>query len=286
MQVGTGASGVEINPGEDTARHNYVTFELKRDNAEQPSEGSVSIYGLNTQTESLIREEGERVRILAGYAGNVQLVFDGDIRRIDKIKPSGQDRRTDIIIGGNVVKQTAGIFNKSYSGPVAVSQIVADAVPTMNLFYRDLLQIPVSFIEDFTYSGKTTDLLTRILQPLGVIWREQDGFIEFSAAGKYSDLTTVYLGPDSGMLGSPTISEGGRIKVLSLFNPLIVPGHPIVLKSETRSRERYPAGVVVGGDNTRTEQASGRFKILSAYHTCDNRVGPFQTEVLCMRTTE
>ena len=97
----------------------FIKIEIKKLISEKPNEGTVSIYNLALSSENQIREKGVRIRVFAGYDGETVLLHDGDIRRVDRAH-IGLDRITIIELGGNVAKLSQAIFDKSYSGQVAV----------------------------------------------------------------------------------------------------------------------------------------------------------------------
>ena len=139
----------------------YITLEIKKALSGKPSEGTVNVYNLNETSESKIKETGERIRVFAGYDNNKDLIYDGDIRKVEKNKQR-LDRITTITIGGNVFKLTDAFFNKSYTGPVPVSQVVQDAIPSFGMSASGFDKIPASTLNDFAFTGRTADLLDRI----------------------------------------------------------------------------------------------------------------------------
>lgn len=311
VQIGADNTGIEINPGDDTNNHLYVSFEIKRDLGPKPAEGFVTVYNLNDHNDSFIREKGTRIRLFAGYEGNVRLVHDGDIRRVTRRFEPGGNKATEIIIGGAVFKLASGIFNRSYSGPVQLSQIVADAVPTLSLSVGDLSAIPSKMLNDFSFTGKTTDLLTKLLRPLGVSWSEANGVLYFGAQGRPLDNAMFELSADTGMIESPTISEDGKLTVKSLLNPSIALGSSVVVKSNVASKGRFviepekkkkgkKTQTTEDGDaieepesenekadkkpkytSVRSLEANGTHKVIAINHHGDNRNGDFFTELTC-----
>ena len=240
----------------------YITFEIKKAISAKPSEGTVSIYNLNDTSESKIQEAGERIRILAGYNGNADLLYDGDIRKIEKNKQK-LDRILTVTIGGNVFKLTDAFFNKSYNGAISVSQIVQDAIPTFGLDAIGLEKIPASTLNDFAFTGRTADLLDKILNPLDVQWFEDDGFINFSVRGESTE-TIFVLKPGTGLVDSPGITDEG-IKFKALLNGRIK------INGRVKIESRLVKGV---------------YKITQLVYRGDNRDGEFLVECLGTSTNE
>jgi hypothetical protein len=235
----------------------YTTIEIKKELSGKPSEGTVKIFNLNDSTETRIKEKGKRIRVVAGYDGNDKTLYDGDIRRVERDKQS-LDRVVSITLGGNVFKLTNAVFNKSYTGAVSVKQIVMDAVPSFDLSYIGIDIIPDAQLNDFSFTGRTADLLDKILRPLNVQWIEDNAFIKFSLKGQPITETVFVLKSGTGLVGSPSVTEKG-IKAKSLLNGLLNIGDRVKIESK---------------------RLNGLYKITQLIHKGDNRDGEFLTEFL------
>lgn len=233
----------------------YIQIEIKKNISSKPNEGTVNIYNLAKNTENQIKEKGVRIRVFAGYDDRLILIHDGDIRRVDRDR-SDVDRITVITLGGNLNKLSQAVFNKSYSGQVSVKQIVLDSIPSFNIDATDINQIPDhEFLYDFSFTGKTSDLLDSILNPIGVQWFESDNFIKFSASKKALE-SVVLLTKDTGLIGSASITDKG-VKFKSAMNGRIVLNGRVKIES-----------VLVNGTT----------KVIQILHKGDNREGVFVTE--------
>lgn len=232
----------------------YISFDIKKALTEKPSEGTVNIYNLNDNSEAKIDESGKRIRVIAGYGENVDLLYDGQVRKITKDKQR-LDRITTIELGGNVFKITDAFFNKSYVGAVPVKQIVQDAIPSFGMSSVGLDKIPASTLNDFAFTGRTSGLLDRILNPLDVQWFEDDGFIRFSVIGESSE-TVFVLKAGTGLVGFPSITDTG-IDFKALLNG----------KIKINGRVKIESAII-----------SGVYKITNLVYRGDNRDGEFFTE--------
>ncbi|MCK5133231.1 MAG: hypothetical protein KAR40_13900 [Candidatus Sabulitectum sp.] len=233
----------------------FMEIEVKKFLSGKPNEGFGRIYNLSETSENQIREKGIRIRIFAGYDGQPVLLHDGDIRRVDRDGFGKLNRITTINIGGNVAKLSSAFFNKSYSGQVAVKQIVADAVPSFGIDAINIDQIPDNaFLYDYSFTGKTGDLLDEILNPIDVQWFENDNFINFSLKGSALE-SVVVLSKNTGLIGSPSVTEKG-IKFKSALNGRITVTNRVKIESQA---------------------ATGVYKVGDIAHTGDNRAGKFET---------
>jgi hypothetical protein len=233
----------------------YIQIEIKKNISAKPNEGFVNIFNLSENTENQIREKGTRIRVFAGHDNRPVLLHDGDIRRV-KREPQPPDRITRITLGGNVIKLSQAFFNKSYSGQISVKQITLDSIPSFNIDATDIDQIPDNaFLHDFSFTGKTSDLLDKILNPVGVQWFESENFIKFSANRQALD-NVVLLNKDTGLIGSASITDKG-VKFKSVLNGRIVLNERVKIES-----------ILVNGTT----------KVIEILHKGDNREGDFVTE--------
>ena len=257
-----------------TIRNLYMEFELEKESTSKPNDGNLRIYNLNESTETQIRERGVRIRLTAGYDGNESLLFDGDIRKVEKEREA-LDRVTVIILGGNVNKLTNAEFIRSYEGAVSLRTIVSDAVPSFNLLVDGLDEIPDNvFLNDFVWSGRTGDMLNRILEPQGIQWYENDGAIGFSTRNRSTDPMIYDINARTGMVGSPTITDRG-IQVKTLLNPRL----------RINGKVRITSDILVDpassdDQSARASEYQGIYKINKIRHNGTNRKGRFQTEIV------
>ncbi len=257
--IGNG-DGTALSIGSEERNSTYIQIEIMNNLSAKPNEGVVRMFNLSDSTENQIREKGKRIRILAGHDGKPILIHDGDISRVDREPDEeGLNRITSVTFAGNLIKLSQSIFNKAYSGQVAVKQIVQDAIPTFGLDYTDIDQIPDNeFLNDYSFTGKTSDLLDEILDPIKIQWFENNNFIKFSAREKTPEPTesVVLLNSNTGLIGSPSITDKGA-KFTSVLNGRIVLNSQIKIESNL---------------------VNGVYKVIQTLNSGDNRTGKFTTE--------
>ena len=250
VSVGDGNTAIKITDL-------LISFRIRREASSTPAEGHVDIYNLTEIHEKRIKERGEKIRLEAGYADQLNLVFDGDVRRVERQRHE-LDRVTRIYVGGNVFAQTVSIFVRSYEGEVSVRDIVRDGVETLELELGPIDLIPADAVEtDFRYNGSTRVLLSQRLEPLGMEWYEDNGVVRFSRIGMTADDRPqgVTVSERTGMIGTPTITDDG-IRVATLLD----------------SRLRIDTRLQVESEFI---EPGEQWKIVSVEHSGDNREGKF-----------
>ncbi len=259
VEIGNG-EGTALSIGTSERNSTFIQMEIMKNISSKVNEGVVRMFNLSDSTENQIREKGKRVRVFAGHNGNPILIHDGEITRVDRDPDENSlNRITSVSLAGKLIKISQSIFNKAYSGQVAVKQIVIDAIPTFGLEYINIDQIPDNeFLNDYSFTGKTSDLLDEILDPIKIQWFENDNFIKFSAREKTPETTqaVVLLNSNTGLIGSPSITEKGA-KFTSVLNGRITLNSQIKIESNL---------------------VNGVYKVIQTLNSGDNRDGKFTTE--------
>lgn len=282
VQVIIGDSDSAIKIPNDKAKDNLkIRFSLKINQSSSGSDNMIQIYNLKDTTQSFIGSRGTRVRLLAGYGGNLSLIYDGNIDHIDYI-----DRHTDKVLNLYLVNKTFiltdSIFNRSYQKNVSAKTIVKDAIKSYSdagLGVVNLDIIPDKSYSHFSFFGRTKDLLDKILSGLKIMWFVDQSTITFTKIGQNSDDESVLLTSDSGLIGYPYKSDKG-INILSIFNSKIQVSKSIKLQLDKDSKS------IDGRSQSqlRTE-LNGIYKAISVHHHGDSIDGRMVTYIEAVRNS-
>ncbi len=245
-----------------TLNRQKIEIEIKREASETPATGTIIIYNLSRDTEQQIFERGESIIISAGYGDRTNIIFDGAVQRVEKEHDITQRTRTTSITlaGANVaVNKLSGVSTIGFSGSRPLRSVVSLLVADLDLILGPLDAIPDIEVSDYSFSGQTAKALTTLLAGRGVHWYEQDGTIRFnsSALHQQSDGNLITLSPETGLIGSPSITDDG-VATRSTLKPQAKIGDPLYLTSDT---------------------ITGAWKIVSLLHKGDNWQGDFFTEL-------
>ena len=243
-----------------------LAFRFRREATSTPADGHVDIYNLTEDNETRIHERAVRIALEAGYQNTRETLFDARVRRVERQRV-GLDRITRVHVGGQTspseLPQSAkrSIFIRTYSGTIAIREIIRDAVDVLGLDIGSLDLVPADEVEtDFQYAGPTQELLTWRLRPLGIEWYEDNGVIKFSRFAKSADdRDGVIISEKTGMIGTPTVTDDG-IRVSSLLDA------------------RLQLDTLIRVEST-LERSNRLWKIIEVQHSGDNREGNYETTV-------
>jgi hypothetical protein len=203
-----------------TSRDLRITFEIEKNLFGYPNLAKIVVYNLSVPRATEISEEFTDVELKAGYGTNVITLFRGNIRNIENIRAS-VDTLTTIYAGDGEKPIRETNFTKTFAPGTSLSQMVneiADAfgIPKAKL---DGIQGKVRNLNGLSFSGPAKELLNKLSDDYGFYWSIQDNQFVTQDRESYDDANTVIeVNKNTGMLGSPTITEiGANVKIL--LNP-------------------------------------------------------------------
>jgi len=242
-----------------------IEFDVEKTVSGVPNKATIKIWNLTKSSRNTLKKELDEIKLESGYvyAGNRGLIFKGFTRDVTHER-KGTDIITTLKCGDGDKSQRKSHVAKTYNTKTPVKDIILDIQKQMKGVTLGEIKLP----EKVTPSDRAMTFITtpqRALNELGrtygFYWSIQNGSLEIIPAdGALSGV--VYITPETGMIGVPTITDSGVI-VQALLNPDVRPGRQIYVKSET------------------TDEAgqSGLYRVSSVAFSGDNRDGDHIIEV-------
>jgi hypothetical protein len=171
----------------------------------------------------------------AGFAGSdsLPLIFGGDVREIWSTR-EGPDWITTMRAGDGDTSSSKRV-NKSYGNGTplrfAIEQVATELGLGLGQLPKEIATAALfdggrQYPSGIVLSGNGWTQLTRLLKTAGYTWTVRDGEIVVVKRGS-SYGTAVLLTPDTGLIGSPTPANDGRVSAQALLQPDIVPGRQV-----------------------------------------------------------
>ncbi len=205
------------------------------------------VAGPRTKTALGLSTGKAPVILVAGHAGNSQVIYSGEVRTIDHVR-EGADWVTHIQSGDG--EQAFGRFGASSFAPGAALADVVDeltkqmrisAVDAVAQLRRgDIAGGSKTFLQGFTSAGRSVRDLDKALKSAGIEWSIQDGALQLVPPGKATQERAFVLSADSGLIGSPDHGAPGKdgeppiLKAKCLLNGAITPARTIRLEAISR----------------------------------------------------
>ena len=212
-----------------------IKFDIERKSTSPPDSGRFSIWNLNPESISYLRDGPKVVRFLAGYH-DPKVLFQGDIEKVEEEK-QGADREIKITAGDGYraySNQTTIISNKTGAN---ARELIRKAGNDMGLAVTIDDNVQDVFMPGGTYLSASSrvimDDLASTLEADWYIFNNDEIFVTTKqrSIDNVEPQDTFLVSRETGMVASPKKTEKG-IEVTSLLEPEIRPHK--VFEVETR----------------------------------------------------
>jgi len=255
----------------------HFTFEVQAATVDNymPKTAYVRVYNLSNQTSRTIATEGTQLILSAGYAGNFDTVFSGQITQARIGRENGTDTYLDITAADGDVFYNFKVVSMSLA---AGSDVIGRIGQIANASGVKLgtLQAPsagAKLPRGVVYFGLPRDHLRSECSTIGADWSIENGQLDVIAEGGYKAGDIVVVTAATGMIGVPEQTELG-ISVRCLLNPHLQQNMRVQL--DNRSIQQYAIqpsfkDAQVQASLIPAIAADGIYKVLYVNHFGDTR---------------
>ena len=237
-----------------------VVFDLRLSRQSSGSPSTIRVYNLGKASASHIAERGQVVRLWAGYddLSDSEPLAQGEIRRVLHER-NGLDRITTMVLGGSDSAMSGATISLSIEGDASLRSVVKKIVEKMGLKIETLDAVPDEQLEEgYHHNGSAKTALKSLLEPFGVTPYEVYGTMSFAGAGSSLVGGRFLLDKETGLIGSPSVTENEGARAKMALNGSIELGQTVQISSEA---------------------LEGWFTVTSIAHRGDNWGGEFVTEI-------
>lgn len=224
-----------------------VSFEVVKTLKPEPNTCDVSVYNLTASHRAQLQElsevkgrptQGIPCRIEAGYASGTSLIWLGDLREVET-RYESPDWVTRVSSGDGEKGWKNARDHVSF-GPRtpldtalrAMARALGVGEGNLSKFVAKLKQAGVaSFPHGTVLSGATSRELRDFARSAGLEVSIQDGALQFLDRGAVLEGDALYLSPQTGLIGSPSVDNKGVLTCECLMVPDVRPGRLLVMES-------------------------------------------------------
>lgn len=236
-------SVVDVPPNATVIEDLHVTFRVEKNLGKEPNKAELQIFNLSAHSRSEAQKLPLYVRIDAGYDGELQRLFAGDLRPgSGKSARVGVDWETRLELGDGERAFRFARVNRSYRGGVDARTAVAEIAKALGVvvtFTSDTSKVlRAQYASGLTLQGLAQRELSRILAPHGLEWSIQDGRLQVIKTDEVRADQAILVSQATGMTGVPEFGTPEKkgtpppIVVRTLLKPQVTPGGRIALESE------------------------------------------------------
>ena len=257
-----------------------VQFKIEKQETELPGTAEIKVWNLSRDTRNKMVSQGiVPVILMAGYAGNLGLLFNGDILPSGiGVERSGPDWITEFKVGDGLLSHQTDRIQMPFSKGTAIKDVLAGIIGQFKGIdtkqaLADLKsgKIPLGGMQQqlqngTVASGRSIDELKKWCKTQGIACTVVDGHLELapdsetSTGGAWPQELVPDLTPKTGLIGSPEPTKDRFVKLKCLLRPEIKPNRRIKV-----SWSIHPMGLFV--------------RALKVTHTGDTRGQEWYTEV-------
>jgi hypothetical protein len=211
-----------------------------------PNTCELRLYNLSR---SLRRELASKVKadgsifvsLAAGYRGRLSQIFRGDLRDVFSMREDTGWVTTISSGDGEQARRTARI-RRAFPPGTKVEVMLRALSDSLGVGLGNSAQALVGpkrllhgsseFVTGAVAHGNSAELLTDLLNSVGMEWSVQDGELQVLDKGRALAGEAVLLTPATGLIGSPEPGHKGTVRATSLLIPGLFPGALVRIESE------------------------------------------------------
>lgn len=226
-----------------------MAFTITRTLKPEPNPATVTLYNAGPETLALLRERPLSITIEAGYDGDLEIAFVGDLTYA-ATTTEGPNRVTKIQAGDGARAHRSARVSRTFKAGTDARTAVKAAAASMGLRFptslEDANELRQQFAAGITLSGPSHAEMTRILGARGMDWSIQNGTLAVYRARDHRNDPPIICTTEAGeqveglrILGSP--EEGAPTKETKVptvsFRTQLFPQLGPGMRVEVRSRD-------------------------------------------------
>lgn len=221
-----------------------IGFDVTKNTSREPNTAEVRIFNLSRSDRATLEAaDAPRVVLRAGYLADgdpAPLLFLGGARRVYSAR-EGLDIVTTVTASDSGRELLTGRVSRSYAPGSRVTRALRDAVTAAGIGEGNLSDFEGAytmrtgaavFADGFVADGPARRVLHALARAAGLRWSVQNGSLQLQRAGQALQSTAPRLTSASGLVGTPTRDEHGKVTAQALLQPGLEPGRRVVLASE------------------------------------------------------
>lgn len=205
-----------------------VQFEVVKSYVGTPNTARITIYNLSKSTRERLTTEFDRITLEAGYDDDNGVLFNGEIFNVfhERRQP---DYASIIYASDGGFNFREAFTNVSYGAGVSLERVLTGLANDMQLNVGENLISGASeliFPSGWQFCGDTPKALDLLADSFSFNWSIQTGKLYIVPEGETLSRPKYSITSESGMIGSPTLTERG-IDVQTLLNWQLTPNEEI-----------------------------------------------------------
>lgn len=243
-------------------------FSIKKTAFEEPNQSILTIYNLSPENENRIIQSGQAVYIEAGYNGSFYgKIYQGNIIQPLRSKENGVDYKLTLVSMDSERFTTWGLVSVSLTAKQTMRDAIVAATTKAKypLETGSIADTRISYPRGKVMFGQSSKYLNQIAKSMNCSYYAEDGFVNIISPELLPPDEIFSLGPENGLIGSPTQTEIG-ISFECLLNPLISVNSFVRIDNKKIENYRYSPGTAI-----RDLDSQGIYRVITVTYVGDTR---------------
>lgn len=217
-----------------------VAFSIQKSLRPDPNTAEIRVYNMtDEQRETIARAKAPIVRLSAGYQDGMNQIWYGQLIHVENTIEGG-DIITTLSTGDGAEEYKKARISLSFGPRTKTSTVIRAIAKELGIGAGNVAKIASEidksvkadlYISGAAFSGSAARAMTQVCLSAGLEWSIQDGKLQIMNRGKALESEAILLTPDTGLIGTPTLSNNGIVSGTCLLVPDIFPGRQIKIES-------------------------------------------------------
>lgn len=243
-------------------------FEIKKTAFEEPNQSILTIYNLSPENENRIIQSGQNIIIEAGYNGSYYgKIYQGNIIQPLRSKENGVDYKLTLVSMDSDRFTTWGLVSVSLTAEQTMRDAITAAATKAKypVEVGSIADTRISYPRGKVMFGQASKYLNQIAKSMNCSYYTEDGYVNIISPEVLPPDEIFDLGPQNGLIGSPTQTEIG-VTFECLLNPLITVNSFVRIENKKIENYRYSPGTAI-----RDLDAQGIYRVITVTYKGDTR---------------
>jgi hypothetical protein len=220
-----------------------LSFEIFKGLSSTPNQCKIIIYNITDNTvKRLSSTQNLDVVLSAGYINNIDVIFKGSIRTVSQLIRENADKKVEMIVGDADLGLKYGAISTTFLGLTPLTNVIQgiiNVMPGVSIGIVDAISEYKLPERGYPFTGDCKTLLDALASQYKFSWSVQDGILEIISTENSSRHSTIddsgtnayVLSSKTGLIGSPSLEDDGKLSVKALLNPRVKPGRVVNIDS-------------------------------------------------------
>lgn len=264
------------------------TFEITRSWTNFSAMSTVTIYNLSAKHENKIITDADTVYVEAGYSGKSTygLIYKGKVIQPIRAREGGVDYSLTLLMANAAEFNTQAILGVTINSNANMRTVVNEVVNKSGNLTNTNYGLNVGKLTDQSTAiklprgkvlfGRSSRILDQIATSLNSTAYVEDGNVNIISPELVGNGTIFDVGPDSGLLASPTQTTTG-VQITTLLNPRFELNNLFHIDNSILKTQQYSIGSAMLPLDTQ-----GIYRIVEIVHRGDTRGKEWSSQITAM----